>query len=128
MLFFALVFRVDELTNQIERMMEWSFDPSGGEDKSDKPNGRGLGSAHHTKNFEKFISSRVDGFEQQLIETSHTLQKILEIVSSSAERRVRSFFSYFAFLQHNFGISNNFFVQVPYISYQLSNHQTKYNL
>lgn len=81
------------MSNQIERMMELSFDPSSkGEHchKSDKP--RGLRSAHHSRNFEASISARVDGLDERLIETSHTLEKILEIVSSSAVGRVRSYY------------------------------------
>ncbi|CAB4001045.1 transient receptor potential cation channel subfamily M member 2-like, partial [Paramuricea clavata] len=80
--------KVDELSIQIERMMELSFDPSSKGDhyhKSDKP--RGLRSAHHSRNFEASIAARVDGLEERLIETSHTLEKILEIVSSSAVGR-----------------------------------------
>ena len=94
------LYRVDELSNQLERMMELSFDPSSRGDngnKSDKTPVRGLRSAHHSRNFEASISARVDGMEQRLIETSHTLEKILEIVSSSALRKVRSFFFLFLF-------------------------------
>jgi hypothetical protein len=78
-------------------MMELSFDSSTKGDKNDKPNVRGLRSAHHARGFEKMISTRVDGLEERLIETSHTLQKILEIVSSSALGKVRSFNSFFRF-------------------------------
>ncbi|XP_028404438.1 transient receptor potential cation channel subfamily M member 2-like isoform X2 [Dendronephthya gigantea] len=79
--------KVDELSNQIERMMEASLDPGGrgenGSGKSDKPR-RGIKSAHYSRNFETSISSRVECLEERLIQTSNSIEKILEIVSSSA--------------------------------------------
>lgn len=73
-------------------MMELSCDPSSIADsgnKNDKSRVRPLRSAHQSRSFESSISARVDSLEDRLIETSHTLEKILEIVSSSAFGKVR---------------------------------------
>lgn len=83
-------------------MMELSFDPSSVADssnKNDKSKVRGLRSAHQSRNFEASISARVDSLEDRLIETSNTLEKILEIVSSSAFGKVRIVY-FFVFLPY----------------------------
>lgn len=61
--------------------MELSFDSTSKVD-SNKP--RVQRSAHHSRNFEASIAARVDGLEERLIETSHTLEKILAIITSSS--------------------------------------------
>ena len=93
MLFFLQPYRVDELSNQLERMMEQSFDSSsrGDNNKSDKSRGR-RSAAHYSNNVgTTSIAARVDSLEERLIQTTHTLEKILEIVSSSAFGKVRNF-------------------------------------
>ena len=97
-------------------MMELSCDPSSIADsgnKNDKSRVRGLRSAHHSRNFEASISARVDSLEDRLIETSHTLEKILEIVSSSAFGKVRiDNLNYFSqFLPGRFEMRNLFVQQ-----------------
>ena len=70
-------------------MMEVSFDSGNrGENGACVSDRRGVKSAHYSRNLEASISSRVDCLEERLIETSNTLEKILEIVSSSAFGKV----------------------------------------
>lgn len=73
--------RVDALNNQIERMMEYSFENGS---KCEKPSSAIKSASHQRRNinFETAIYSRVNNLEERLLHTTQTLDKILEIVSS----------------------------------------------
>ena len=83
--------RIDELSNQLERMMEASFEPGCKGDDGNKSNkNRNLRSAHHSRNFESTIMARINNVEERLLQTSNTLEKILEIVSLTSHVRIFS--------------------------------------
>ena len=85
--------RIDELSNQLERMMEASFEPGCKGDDGNKSNkNRNLRSAHHSRNFESTIMARINNVEERLLQTSNTLEKILEIVSLTSHVRIFSEF------------------------------------